>query len=273
MKRLLQINITANWGSHGKIAEGIGRLAMDHGWESVIAYGRWSNPSQSRLYHIGSMMDERWHCMAARLLDNQGLMSRGATARLIAFINNYRPSLIHLHNIHGYYLHYPMLFEYLSQAGIPVVWTLHDCWPFTGHCANYIYADCEKWQTHCHHCPQIGTYPKSYFMDRSARNYDLKRTAFTSVPRLTIVPVCQWLKNEVARSFLKDLSVHRIYNGIDLDVFRPSADKETVKKKYGISADKHLILGVASNWYRKGLEDFFLCAVLFLMIMLWQLSA
>lgn len=258
MKRLLQINITANWGSHGKIAEGIGRLAMDHGWESVIAYGRWSNPSQSRLYHIGSMMDERWHCMAARLLDNQGLMSRGATARLIAFINNYRPSLIHLHNIHGYYLHYPMLFEYLSQAGIPVVWTLHDCWPFTGHCAYYIYADCEKWQTHCHHCPQIGTYPKSYFMDRSARNYDLKRTAFTSVPRLTIVPVCQWLKNEVARSFLKDLSVHRIYNGIDLDVFRPSADKETIKKKYGISADKHLILGVASNWYRKGLEDFFL---------------
>lgn len=258
MKRLLQINITANWGSHGKIAEGIGRLAMDHGWESVIAYGRWSNPSQSRLYHIGSMMDERWHCMAARLLDNQGLMSRGATARLIAFINNYRPSLIHLHNIHGYYLHYPMLFEYLSQAGIPVVWTLHDCWPFTGHCANYIYADCEKWQTHCHHCPQIGTYPKSYFMDRSARNYDLKRTAFTSVPRLTIVPVCQWLKGEVARSFLKDLPTHLIYNGIDLDVFRPSADKETVKKKYGISADKHLILGVASNWYRKGLEDFFL---------------
>ncbi len=258
MKRLLQINITANWGSHGKIAEGIGRLAMDHGWESVIAYGRWSNPSQSRLYHIGSMMDERWHCMAARLLDNQGLMSRGATARLIAFINNYRPSLIHLHNIHGYYLHYPMLFEYLSRADIPVVWTLHDCWAFTGHCAHYIYAGCEKWQTHCHHCPQIGTYPKSYFMDRSARNYDLKRTAFTSVPRLTIVPVCQWLKNEVARSFLKDLSVHRIYNGIDLDVFRPSADKETVKKKYGISADKHLILGVASNWYRKGLEDFFL---------------
>ena len=258
MKRLLQINITANWGSHGKIAEGIGRLAMDHGWESVIAYGRWSNPSQSRLYHIGSMMDERWHCMAARLLDNQGLMSRGATARLIAFINNYRPSLIHLHNIHGYYLHYPMLFEYLSRADIPVVWTLHDCWAFTGHCAHYIYAGCEKWQTHCCHCSQIDAYPKSYFVDRSARNYDLKQAAFTSVPRLTIVPVCQWLKGEVARSFLKDLPTHLIYNGIDLDVFRPNADKEIARRKYGIPADKHLVLGVASNWYRKGLEDFFL---------------
>lgn len=258
MKRLLQINITANWGSHGKIAEGIGRLAMDHGWESVIAYGRWSNPSQSRLYHIGSMMDERWHCMAARLLDNQGLMSRGATARLIAYINNYRPSLIHLHNIHGYYLHYPMLFEYLSRADIPVVWTLHDCWAFTGHCAHYIYAGCEKWQTHCCHCSQIDAYPKSYFVDRSARNYDLKRAAFTSVPRLTIVPVCQWLKGEVARSFLKDLPTHLIYNGIDLDVFRPNADKEIARRKYGIPADKHLVLGVASNWYRKGLEDFFL---------------
>lgn len=258
MKRLLQINITANWGSHGKIAEGIGRLVMAHGWESVIAYGRWSNSSQSRLYHIGSMMDERWHCVAARLLDNQGLMSRGATARLIAYINNYRPSLIHLHNIHGYYLHYPMLFEYLSRADIPVVWTLHDCWAFTGHCAHYIYAGCEKWQTHCCHCSQIDAYPKSYFMDRSARNYDLKRAAFTSVSRLTIVPVCQWLKGEVARSFLKDLPTHLIYNGIDLDAFRPNADKEVARRKYGIPADKHLVLGVASNWYRKGLEDFFL---------------
>ena len=95
-------------------------------------------------------------------------------------------------------------------------------------------------------------------MDRSARNYDLKRAAFTSVPRLTIVPVCQWLKNEVARSFLKDLPTHLIYNGIDLDVFRPNADKEIARRKYGIPADKHLVLGVASNWYRKGLEDFFL---------------
>lgn len=255
MKRLLQINITANWGSHGKIAENIGKLAMMQGWESVIAYGRWANPSQSQLYHIGSMTDERWHGVAARLLDNQGLMSRGATARLIAFINNYRPTLIHLHNIHGYYLNYPMLFEYLSQTRIPVVWTLHDCWSFTGHCAHYMYVGCNKWQTHCRHCPQKGAYPKSLFLDRSARNFERKRRAFTSVPQLTLVPVSRWLEEQLRCSFMNGLPMCRISNGIDTSVFRPVNSDKMIKERYGIPSNKYLVLGVASNWYHKGLED------------------
>ena len=144
MKKLLQINITANWGSHGKIAEGIGQAAIKQGWQSYIAYGRWANPSASNLFHIGNRWDEMRHGVASRLFDNHGLMSQKATKSLLQFVRNVNPDIVHLHNIHGYYLNYPLLFQYLRQHDIPVVWTLHDCWSFTGHCAHYEFIGCEN---------------------------------------------------------------------------------------------------------------------------------
>ena len=114
-KKLLQINITANWGSHGKIAEGIGNVVMSHGWESHVAYGRWANPSSSQLYHIGSMMDERIHGVGSRLFDNHGLMSKRATIQLLNYVEQLNPDIIHLHNIHGYYLNYPELTDKLFK--------------------------------------------------------------------------------------------------------------------------------------------------------------
>lgn len=254
-KRLLQINITANWGSHGKIAEGIGDTVLSHGWESHIAYGRWCNPSHSRLYHIGSMGDERLHGICSRLFDDHGLHSCRATRRLVEYAKTLRPDIIHLHNIHGYYLNYPILFDYLAHAGIPVVWTLHDCWTYTGHCAHYMYVGCDRWKTRCHDCPQKKAYPTSLWLDRSERNHALKRQYFRSVPNLTLVPVSHWLEGDLHESFLKDLPIRQIYNGIDLHTFRPVPTDEG--KPSVIGAYRHMVLGVASNWYRKGLDDFF----------------
>ena len=135
MPKLLQINSTANWGSTGKIAEQIGECAIAHGWESYIAYGRYSNHSNSTLIRIVSLA---WHLIISRLFDKHGLGSRCATKKLIRRIEEIKPDIIHLHNIHGYYLNYKILFNYLKTTNIPIVWTLHDCWSFTGHCAHYI---------------------------------------------------------------------------------------------------------------------------------------
>ncbi len=255
-RKLLQINITANWGSHGKIAEGIGNVVMSHGWESHVAYGRWSNPSSSQLYHIGSMADERIHGVCSRILDNQGLMSRHATHKLVEYAKRLDPDVIHLHNIHGYYLNYPILFSYLAGCGKPVVWTMHDCWPYTGHCAHYMYVGCDKWKTRCGECAQKRAYPKSLVFDRSARNYDLKKRCFLSVADMTLVPVSRWLEGEVRQSFFKDTRVTLIHNGIDTDVFKPETHTCGVARKYGIPAEGHVVLGVASNWWRKGFDDF-----------------
>jgi glycosyltransferase len=256
MKKLLQINITANWGSHGKIAEGIGKAAIEQGWQSYIAYGRWANPSASQLFHIGSRWDEMRHGLASRLLDNHGLMSQKATKSLLQLVRNINPDIVHLHNIHGYYLHYPLLFQFLRQYNIPVVWTLHDCWSFTGHCAHYEFCGCEKWKTHCAECPQKKAYPKSWLLDRSFRNFEQKKETFLSLNHLTLVPVSQWLQHQLQQSFFKHTPIHLIYNGIDTNVFSKQTEVSWIKEKYGIPAHCAIVLGVASNWYRKGLPDF-----------------
>ena len=253
MPCLLQINVTANWGSTGRIAEDIGQLVMLHGWESHIAYGRYVTESRSELYRMGSKKDLCGHLLATRLLDRHGLASRQATRRLIDYIDEVVPSIIHLHNIHGYFLNYPLLFDYLKQTNVPVVWTLHDCWAFTGHCAFFDYAKCERWKTGCHDCPQKRSYPESLFMERSRRNYEDKKHYFTSLQNLTLVPVSEWLESKVRQSFLGNCPIETIHNGIDMEVFKPSSEQN----KDGRLQGRCIALGVASVWDdRKGLADF-----------------
>lgn len=252
MPTLYQINITANQASHGRIAEEIGLLAMSKGWDSYIAYGRWANPSMSHLYHIGNMWDERWHGLQSRLFDNHGLSSKWATRKLIKNIEEVKPDVIHLHNIHGYYLNYPLLFDYLSITNIPVVWTLHDCWSFTGHCAFFTYCQCNKWRNNCDGCAFKSTYPKALLWSNSKRNFDLKNKYFNSIENLTIVPVSEWLSNLVAYSFLRDHHRKMIHNGIDLNVFQKKDSSI-----HFVPEEKKVVLGVSFDWdERKGLQDF-----------------
>ena len=253
--RVLQINTTANWGSHGKIAESIGRLVIEQGGHSAIAYGRGNPSSSSHLIRIGSDWDMKLHGVSTRLFDNHGLVSKKATADFLKRADNFNPNIIHLHNIHGYYLNYPLLFEWIKQKNLPVIWTLHDCWPWTGHCAYYTFVNCEKWKSGCRDCPALNTYPKT-FLDKSKRNFQRKRDAFLGVDNLTFIPVSNWLGDDLNKSFLKDYPSQVIHNGINIDLFRPLDDDRNLKIRLGLNG-KYLLLGVASVWdRRKGLEEF-----------------
>ena len=250
--KLLQINVAANWGSHGRIAEEIGLEAMAQGWESYIAYGRYANPSKSHIVKIGDLFDHCLHGAQSLLLDRHGLASCGPTKKLIREIEQIKPDLIHLHNIHGFYLNYPILFRYLSTVDIPVVWTLHDCWAFTGHCAWPIHGHCDRFQEQCYHCPlQSKGYPKSYLLDRSRSNFKLKKRCFRSLQDLHLVTVSRWLEQQVRLSFMQDMDIRTIYNGLDTEVFRPSGTPPT-----SVTDGHPLVLGVCNAWYDwKGLDD------------------
>lgn len=251
MAVLFQINVAANWGSHGRIAEGIGEIVQSHGWDSYIAYGRYANPSKSHLIKVGGFYDQYLHGARSLLFDRHGLGSKGATWRLIQNIDYVQPDIIQLHNIHGYYLNYPELFDYLSNLDVPVVWTLHDAWPFTGHCAFFDSVHCDRWKSGCYNCPQKGTYPPSILMDRSKRNYEQKRKCFTSLRNLTIVPVSNWLNGLLDESFLKDIPRVCIHNGVDMELFCPN------DMQASFEPGKKVVLGVNSVWEkRKGLADF-----------------
>jgi len=204
---------------------------------------------------VGNDWDIKWHGLQTRLFDRHGLASTKATKKLVDKIKEIQPNIIHLHNLHGYYLNIEILFHYLATAEIPVVWTLHDCWTMTGHCAHFSFIGCDKWKMQCEHCPQKKGYPSSYGLDRSYKNYRLKKELFTSVSKMTLVPVSNWLTTIVKDSFLKGYPVKTIYNGVDTKVFSPQATDE-IREKYKIG-DKFVLLGVANVWSeRKGLKDF-----------------
>lgn len=255
--KLLQIDTCLNTGSTGRITESIAQLAKGQGWDSYIVHGaRYAKPgSCMQSFQTVSKWGEYTHYFEGLCLDNHGLASTQATKNAIEWIKKVNPDLIQLHCIHGYYLNYKVLFDYLNSTDIPVVWTFHDCWSFTGHCAHFVSIDCKKWKEEgCHDCPRKGKYPKSY-VDRSTRNFNLKKQLFTANKNLHVVTVSKWLQGLAERSFFKGKDIRTIYNGVDTSVFKPMETTELAKdERY---AGKHVLVAAATAWStNKGLEDY-----------------
>lgn len=256
--KVLFINSVCGTGSTGRICGELADELTAQGHECKIAYGRDGFvPEKYRHYgvRIGSDLDVRIHGVRSRLLDDHGLGSRRATEKFLKWAEEFRPDLLWLHNIHGYYLNYPMLFDWIKKhPDMQVKWTLHDCWAFTGHCAYFSMAQCEKWKTGCSSCPQKGSYPASLVRDRSSANFEAKKKAFCGVSNMTLITPSQWLADLVKQSFLGEYPVQVQYNRVDRSVFRPTPSG--FRQRYGLE-NKKIVLGVASVWdERKGLDIF-----------------
>lgn len=254
--KVLQINSVCGLGSTGRIATDIDSKLKDNSIESYIAYGRDTSINNDHILRIGSKLDYYVHGGLTRLFDTHALLgSSTATKRFIEQVKMIDPDVIHLHNIHGYYLNIKILFEYLEKSEKNTIWTLHDCWSFTGHCTYFSYAQCDKWMNGCNTCSQKRSYPSSAFIDNSRKNYRIKKELFTSLENMTIVTPSQWLADLVTHSYLAKYPVRVIHNGIDINVFKPVAS-EAVREKLGLG-DRFIILGIASTWdQRKGLNHF-----------------
>lgn len=203
---------------------------------------------------IGNSFFGLVHRVFAELLGLEGCFSVIPTLKLIKEIKEFKPDIIHLHILHGWYLNFPILFSFLKKYNKPVVWTMHDCWAITGHCPHFEYFKCDKWKTGCKNCPQYRDYPYSR-VDSSKFLYNLKKKYFTSIENLTIVTPSQWLADLIGSSYLKNSKIKVINNGIDLSIFKPQ--KSNFKELNSIEKYKYLILGVAFEWTeKKGIDIF-----------------
>lgn len=242
--KVLQINTVVGTGSVGRIAASLYDISEAHGMDSYVAYGRGMAPEGMRAIKIGSRADMYGHVLRNFLLGESGFGSGGRTKAFLKELEKLQPDLIHLHNIHGFYLQIELLFSYIKEKRIPVVWTLHDCWSMTGHCAYFDYVGCEKWKSGCHSCIQHrNAYPYALFKDNSIENYHRKQKAFTGVENLTLVTPSQWLAELVKHSFLKEYPVLVIPNGINREIFTPPKTVE--------AHEKIQILGVANIWEKR----------------------
>lgn len=256
--RVLEINTVCGSGSTGRICTDLAQLLEQRGDACKIGYARGYVPPQAQKYahRIGTAWDYRLHGVQTRLFDTHGFGSRRATREFLKWAAEWKPDVVHLHNLHGYYLQVEELFSFLKESELPVVWTLHDCWSFTGHCSHFSAVGCTQWQTGCRNCALLREYPACYGFSSVSRNYARKKAAFTGVKNLTLVTPSQWLADLTRQSFLKDYPVQVIPNGIDLTQFHPVSSD--IRSRLGIPAEKKLILGVAGVWTeKKGLYDFF----------------
>ncbi|WP_243108358.1 glycosyltransferase [Butyrivibrio sp. X503] len=250
------INVVCGIRSTGRICTDLARALEEQGHEVKIAYGRENAPQEFQNYavRIGTDLDIMMHGLRARLFDGCGFGSRKATQRFVEWIKSYDPDVIHLHNLHGYYINLEELFNYLRTCGKKIIWTLHDCWAFTGHSAYCDTVNCDRWINGCHDCPIMNYYPAS-FIDNSPKNWIKKQQLFRNIPRLTIVTPSNWLAGLVKKSFLSEYTVRTISNGIDTKHFRPL--ESDLRACFGLG-NKKILLGVATAWDdMKGLSDFY----------------
>lgn len=262
-RRVLLVNTVAGTGSVGRLVTGLYDALTDRGYECLIAFGRDDAPEGYNCYRIGNDFDVYFHGAMSRLNDKHGFYSKRATRDFINVIEDFDPDIIHLHNVHGYYLNLEILFRYLKESNRRIIWTLHDCWTFTGHCSHFEYIGCNKWQTGCYKCEQLNEYPKSMGKDNSVFNYAKKKELFTGFENLTLVTPSQWLKDRVSQSFMKEYHTIVVPTGIDLDTFSPveeAVDEDNLIFNLRNSLNirgKKLLLGVANPWReRKGLLQF-----------------
>ena len=255
--RIVQINGGAK-GSTGKIMMGIAEVARAQGHEvmcaSPITTTNRDAGEDCGYYRIGTFNSRRLNVALARITGFNGCFAWFETYKLLKKIDEFKPDIIHLHNLHDSYINLPMLFSYIKKHNVPTVWTLHDCWAFTGQCPYFTIAKCDKWKTGCYGGPQYKAYPSSLY-DNTKRMWQLKKKWFTGVKNMTIVTPSEWLAGLARESYLKQYPIEVINNGIDLNVFKPT--HSNFREQYGIPGDKYIVLGVSFAWgYRKGLDCF-----------------
>lgn len=245
---LIQINAVP-YGSTGSIMFSLADIMERRGHEVLCTTGfTWKGSDRPDYVMTSGIVEKSVHTWLARITGKTGGFSTLATWRLLRRLDKMKPDLIHLHNLHGWFLNLPMLFGYIKKHNIPVVWTLHDCWSFTGQCPHFAMVGCDRWKTGCGGCNQHHLYPQTFF-DCSKTNWRRKKKWFTGVQNLTIVTPSEWMAQQVRESFLREYPVRVINNGIDLNVFKP--DPEAKK------SEKFTLLGVSYDWdNKKGLDVF-----------------
>lgn len=259
-KKIVQINSVCNT-STGQIMHDIQREAENQGYDTISFVGRRKTYTDLKCEKFGNGVSFWIHVALNTVFDCQGNGSYFATKKLIKRLREESPDIIHLHNLHGYYLNISLLFRYLKKEFTgKLYWTFHDCWPFTGHCPHFVIAQCDRWKCRCYCCPQKTIYPISFFRDASSKNYNNKKEMFTAIENLIIVTPSQWMKNLIKESFFKNFRIEVVNNGIDTNIFRPCMDRIVEKQilsKYKIPLRRKILLGVASIWEkRKGLDFF-----------------
>lgn len=253
--KVLQINAVNKIASTGRTMQEMSDYFNDKGISSVVVYSNGVSVNSEDEFVMNNKLDIKLHGLLSRISGKQGYFSFGETKKLLQYMDDYKPEVVVLRNLHGNYINIPLLLTYLAKRDIATVVVLHDCWFYTGKCCHYTVDGCYKWQTACGNCPSLKKYNKSWFFDRTTEMFNDKKQLFGAIPRLAVVGVSDWLTNEAKKApvFKNAKEITRIYNWIDLEKFKPT-DASELRSELGLN-NKKIIFFAASGWTKeKGLQ-------------------
>lgn len=239
------INVLGKTKSTGKIAYGLHTYLKRHRNRSVIYYGRWDegdDGSESDVVRISSDLDNHMHAACARVFGNQGEYSASATKRLLRLLDEQDPDAVYLLNLHGYYLNFPMLFDYLGKHRIKTICLMLDEYFFLGKCANAL--DCVKYRKDCRGCPAVREYPKSLLLDRAHHLLVKKAAAYRKVPNITFVGIPYTVRCAKESFLLRDAHFVEMDEAIDLKTYFPR-NTTSLRRELGIPKENKVILTIA----------------------------
>lgn len=261
--RILQINVVYGVKSTGRSCKELHDWAVTHGHEVLTIYGNEprADVPESEAIYLGSRIEHKIHALTGRLAGDAGIGSWRATRHLLGIIRKYKPDVVHLRNLHGNFVHIPMLLWFLARKNIPTVVQTDDCFWFTGGCMHYTTNGCWKWRKDCSNCRFLRRGKNYLVTNQAAFALQRKKTLFRDIPRLAALGVSQWTAEQIRLSSALGHApiIDYVYNWIDLDVFRPQGDDKdkATREDLGIKHGDLMVLGVASRWgISKGLEQF-----------------
>lgn len=246
--RVLLIDVNCKGSSTGQIVYNLYSYLNSRSDEAAVCYGRGEKIDEKNIFKFGLDWETYLHAFFTRLTGYTGCFSFFSTRRLIKYIEHFKPDVVHIHELHAYFVNIKQLLEYLGKKGIKVVHTLHCEFSYTGKCGHSV--DCEKWKTECGKCPHLHDYVSTMLFDHTKQMQKAKREAFARIKDLTIVTPSQWLADRAKQSFFGDRPIEVVHNGIDTSIFRP-VDSSSLRKELGIKPDEKVILALAPNLMSK----------------------
>lgn len=239
--KILLIDVNCKSSSTGNIVYDLYTAINDNMDEAAICYGRGPVLQGKNIFKFGLDYETRFHAIMARITGLNGYFSPISTIRLINFIKEFKPDVVHIHELHAYFVNLKPLLQFLKKQKIKIVWTFHCEYMYTGKC-GYTY-DCNKYISECGHCPAKKTYPKSLVFDCTRKMFNDKKNLLADM-NFTIVTPSRWLSEKVQKSFLKERKIEVVHNGVDTDVFYP---RSVNREKYQIESDRLVVLSVSSE--------------------------
>ena len=254
--KVIIINTFYKGTSTGKIATGMYDKLIEEGNQCKLLYGCGKTSSNPDFVKLDTEFDIRLQWAANQITGIHSAFSPFVMPRIKKILDEFKPDIVQLYNLHYYYLDIYKLFFLLKERNIPIVYGMLDEYPYVGYCC-YAY-DCDQYQTGCKKCDYRQfkkSYPRNIFRNGAAKTIQLKKKAYDDYNKL-VFTAPQWVIERARKSYLlRNKKMEIVDEFVDNEKVFVPRNAVALRKQMNIPDGDIILLNVApSNDKRKGVD-------------------